>query len=176
MTGVQTCALPIFTIPAFAASDSSSSDYEYPIKNCKGCGVAMEVDLEVSYPPDCVRKGFARYVRCTCGVLNTSIQIPALGHTPGRTSYLDPTCEWSGIISTYCARCDVCIDSAEEGDPLGHDWEPDPNYSIQAPTCTSPGQVDMLCTRCGYTKVEEIPALGGEHVLEETKSLSQNKG
>lgn len=155
------------TLPSVAFAGSLDS-YEIPAKVCK-CGFPVEPDPERFVAPTCTMKGTVPYQRCaSCGARQMIYTIPALGHTPGRTNYIDPGCEWFGIIQTFCARCDALIDAVEDGAPVGHNWEPDPDFVGHEPTCTEPGSVDMYCTVCRRTKVDEIPALGGEHVLVES--------
>ncbi len=159
----------LFASPAFAASDLDSGDYEYPAKNCRSCGAALEVDLERSNSPNCVKVGAVFYVRCACGTRNAGAQIPALGHLPGRTVYTGPSCKFPGIITTFCARCDEYMYAEEVGEPAGHTWERNPDDSGREPTCTESGSMPMVCTVCRDTKFEDIPALGGEHVWEQVR-------
>lgn len=48
---------------------------------------------------------------------------------------------------------------------LDHNWE---ESGRTAPTCTDPGSTSYTCSRCGFARSENIPALGMDHTWKET--------
>lgn len=71
----------------------------------------------------------------------------APGHKPGTA--------WENDANQHYHLCQVC---QEKVDTAAHNWNS--GTQTKAPTCDKPGEKQVKCTVCGYTKTETIPATG----------------
>lgn len=96
------------------------------------------------------------------------VTIPPISHNIVIVEYQAATCTEPGhTAGAYCADCGKVLEEQEEIPALGHDF-PEGGYEVtQAPTCTEEGVKECVCTRCGETISEVIPALGHDPVAEE---------
>jgi len=72
---------------------------------------------------------------------------------------LAPTCEDSGLKDIYCDDCNQLLEENVVIPALGHDW--DDGVVTTPPTETEDGLMTYTCLRCGETRTETIPAIGG---------------
>ena len=96
------------------------------------------------------------------------VTIPPISHNIVIVAYQAATCTEPGhTAGAYCADCGEVLEEQEEIPALGHDF-PEGGYEVtQEPTCTEEGVKECVCTRCGETISEVIPALGHDPVAEE---------
>lgn len=86
------------------------------------------------------------------------ITVDALGHNMIASEAVQPTCTEAGCTAgTYCTRCG-CKTGMEEIPAMGHAW--DDGSVTTPPTQTEDGIKTYVCTRCGETKTETVPATG----------------
>ena len=107
----------------------------------------------------CKQDGYEAYKCYYCGKVKQGAVIPATGtcvEAGSFTTIKEATCTTSGSYRYRCAYCgDWCETHTVEA--LGHDWA---QTKTVRPTATKEGHIDYICTRCGATKSESIPALG----------------
>ena len=72
------------------------------------------------------------------------------------------TCTVPGVEKRACTDAGCKETQSREIAALGHDWDWDHAVITKAATETEAGEETYTCTRCGGTKVEEIPALTTE--------------
>ena len=72
------------------------------------------------------------------------------------------TCTVPGVEKRACTDAGCKETQSREIAALGHDWDWDHAEITKAATETEDGEETYTCTRCGGTKVEEIPALTTE--------------
>lgn len=96
------------------------------------------------------------------------VTIPPISHNIVIVAYQAATCTEPGhTAGAYCADCGEVLEEQEEIPALGHDF-PEGGYEVtQEPTCTEAGVKECVCTRCGETISEVIPAFGHDPVAEE---------
>lgn len=83
-------------------------------------------------------------------------EIPATGHTIVINPAVEATCTQPGKTEgSYCSTCGEVIQEQKSIPALGHIW--DEGKVTKEPTCTKNGEKTYTCTRCGESKVEEIP-------------------
>ena len=96
------------------------------------------------------------------------VTIPPISHNIVIVAYKAATCTEPGhTAGAYCADCGEVITAQEVIPALGHAF-PEGGYEVtQEPTCTEEGVKECVCTRCGETISEVIPAFGHDPVAEE---------
>lgn len=96
------------------------------------------------------------------------VTIPPISHNIVIVAYQAATCTEPGhTAGAYCADCGEVLEEQEEIPALGHAF-PEGGYEVtQEPTCTEEGVKECVCTRCGETISEVIPAFGHDPVAEE---------
>lgn len=96
------------------------------------------------------------------------VTIPPISHNIVIVAYQAATCTEPGhTAGAYCADCGEVLEEQEEIPALGHAF-PEGGYEVtQEPTCIEEGVKECVCTRCGETISEVIPALGHDPVAEE---------
>lgn len=119
--------------------------------NCTGStGVHTYGDWVTIKEAGCSNNGLKRKTCSVCGH-TVDEEIPATGvHT-----WVDATCTTPKI----CPSC-----GATEGKALGHIWGE--WRDIHPATCEVPGTRERICSRCGDTEYEEIPATGHDWDVE----------
>ena len=156
MTGVQTCALPIYTY-------------------CKDCGKKLEtgtvipklIETEHDYgewvldqAPTCKKYGVRHRICKNCGDREVDV-LDKVDHSWELVSTTPATCT-IGEIQHY--KCSVCGETKDVilSNPLGeHSW--DEGKVTKKATCTEDGEKTYTCTVCNTTKIEVIPATGHQH-------------
>lgn len=66
-----------------------------------------------------------------------------------------------GIANSTCVRCNLGVDKTI---PVEHNFDGETSKVILAPTCTTPGYKETMCTICQYKIREDIPAVPDAHV------------
>lgn len=108
--------------------------------------------------PTCTESGSAQKFCSKCGMEKTIIQ-KALGHTEIVDEEIAATCTQPGLTAgSHCSVCGVVMVKQEEVtvDHTYGAWMVD-----VAATCETEGQQKRVCTVCGETETEVIPACGG---------------
>lgn len=172
---------------AVEATCTSSGYTPYTCEN--GCGESYKVyDATVkehSYVQDedsstatCTDGGTVT-LKCTCGDTIEAV-VPALGHSYGEWTVINPTAETEGSKTRECGRCHVTETVILP--KLGHEMVKDVNES-DAPTCTTEGTDVYVCTThtgdaaCGYTYSVTVAAKGhsyGEGVVTKSATCTEN--
>lgn len=108
------------------------------------------------------------YLNYTCSVCNAEKQeVEHIAFVEGFYDYSAPTCD--GIITsgfeTYKCTVEGCGKTERNWVSVKHSID---EYKVIAePTCTEKGSQEGVCTVCGKTVTEEIPALGHQNTLKE---------
>ncbi|MBE6784635.1 MAG: hypothetical protein E7538_00175 [Ruminococcaceae bacterium] len=136
------------------------------------------VQVEDSSTATCTDGGTVT-LKCTCGDTIEAV-VPALGHSYGEWTVINPTAETEGSKTRECGRCHVTETVILP--KLGHEMVKDVNASA-APTCTTEGTDVYVCTThtgdaaCGYTYSVTVAAKGhsyGEGVVTEPATCTEN--
>ena len=109
----------------------------------------------------CEEAGYTAYQECSvCHEIQNKDVIPALGHETNSTlGEVAPTCTQTGLIISYCERCNTIISTVL--DPLGHK---EVEHEAKAATCTEDGwEAYVTCERCDYSTQKIISALGHDY-------------
>ena len=126
--------------------------------------------------------------KCTkCNAYKWEYYKDPKGHTPGKVIRVDreANCYTEGLQVRECTVCGkgywetipmtqhhwvngVCT---ECGATHEHDWQEQTSLA-KSPTCTEKGSKTYKCSKCGETKVEEIPATGHTWKIHQ---IAQNK-
>ena len=132
----------------------------------------------VTKEPDCNNAGIREYICKSCGEKKEK-EIEALGHDEENAFWevlKKATEEEEGEKQLICGRkgCGAVlktevIPKTEDGHE--HTW--DDGRVIQKADCNNAGIREYICTVCGETKVEEIPALGGFHQFGEWQTVKE---
>ena len=110
----------------------------------------------------CTETGLTDGEKCSvCGeTLQEQETIPALGHSPELVTGKAATCTETGL--TDGEKCSVCGDiltAQEEIPALGHSFG---EWTVtQEPTHSAEGEEQRICSRCGETETQAVPALEG---------------
>ena len=113
-------------------------------------------------PATCGKDGSESYTCVKCGETVTSA-IPATGEHTWEDGYIDATCTENAKAGEMCSVCGAPKGNMEEvpGTATGHSLVLDTtNPSYKAVTCTEDGLNTMKCSKCDYTKDEEVRANG----------------
>ena len=130
---------------AFSACDAlkdiyyagSEAQWTSAITDRAAAGIADSVTIHCNYPYD--------------------------AHTFGGWTVVSAaTCTVPGVEKRACTDAGCKETQSREIAALGHDWDWDHAVITKAATETEAGEETYTCTRCGGTKVEEIPALTTE--------------
>ncbi len=136
------------------------------------------VQVEDSSTATCTDGGTVT-LKCTCGDTIEAV-VPALGHSYGEWTVINPTAETEGSKTRECGRCHVTETVILP--KLGHEMVKDVNES-DAPTCTTEGTDVYVCTThtgdaaCGYTYSVTVAAKGhsyGEGVVTKSATCTEN--
>ena len=135
-------------------------------KKCSFCGtvtVAQETipalghdlgEYKITKKPTCTAKG-EETAKCTrCSYTKTQ-DVERIPHTEVTVKATAPTCTKSG--KTEGKKCSVCNKMTVEQETVeapGHELG---EYKItKKPTCTAKGEETAKCTRCSYTKTQDV--------------------
>ena len=135
-------------------------------KKCSFCGtvtVAQETipalghdlgEYEITKKPTCTAKG-EETAKCTRCTYTKTRDVERAPHTEVTVKATAPTCTKSG--KTEGKKCSVCgkiTVEQETVEALGHELG---EYKItKQPTCTAKGEETAKCTRCSYTKTQDV--------------------
>ena len=108
--------------------------------------------------PSCTATGLCEYLCGRCGESRQET-IAATGHRPYYTGAVAATCTEAGHTAvTRCSVCGATLDAGSQIAALGHDWMA--TSDIREATCTEEGAEYLVCSRCGLTQENVVPALG----------------
>lgn len=133
------------------------------------------VKVENSSTATCLDGGT---ITMKCSLCSDEIKaaVPALGHSYGNWTTVNPTAEADGSKTRECGRCHATETVILP--KLGHNMVKDAAASV-APTCTEEGTDVYVCNShkddeaCGYTYTVKVPAKGHSYgVGEETAKVS----
>ena len=85
--------------------------------------------------PTCEEDGYKAYL-CECGEQKIE-KFPAIGHDFEELQSTQATCEDFGIVKKVCKNCNLDVTTTEE--PLGHEWDGDPDDYVSLHTCARCG-------------------------------------
>lgn len=137
------------------------------------------VQVEGSSTATCIAGGTVT-MKCSHCADEITAEVPALGHSYGEWTTVNPTAEVEGSKTRECGRCHVTETVILL--KLGHDMVKDEAASTAA-TCTEKGTDVYVCTThtgdaaCGYTYKVELPAKGhsyGEGVVTKSATCTEN--
>ncbi len=128
---------------------------------------AEEVECEhefgkwiISQDETCAEPGI-KYRQCSlCGAVETGL-VPALGHSYGEKTVVEPTCASEGYTSSVCANCSN-VKKENFVAKLSHTYS---EWVVEKEaTCEEDGLKTRSCSACnmaaeGHTQAETIPAL-----------------
>ena len=135
----------------------------------EGCGhvevVTADITNEVTAAATCEGEGVCTYTATATfgGKTFTDSQtevIPAKGHTPETVPGKAATCTESGLTDgEKCSVCGETLRKQETIPALGHDLG---EWTVtQEPTHSAEGEEQRICSRCGETETQSVPALEG---------------
>jgi DNA-directed RNA polymerase subunit RPC12/RpoP len=110
-------------------------------------------------PPTCTEAGYTTYTCSVCGDTYTAPGAPATGHSFG---------SWTDNGNNHIRRCKNC-DATETA---SHTYRVTQN----PPICTSPGSTVSVCTDCGKTVTETVPATGHSYISSVTPPTCTEAG
>ena len=90
-----------------------------------------------------------------------TVDIPSLGHQAGYwTIVKEATCMEEGLKVKKCARCESILEEKilSKGEHVMSDWQ-----ETIAPTCTSEGAEESVCTICGDKETIDKLSVVGNH-------------
>ena len=127
---------------------------------------AGEVVKDNEIHPTCTSEGsYELVVSCSVCFVELSRQtvtVSALGHVEEILPAVAPTCTATGLTEgKKCTRCGETLVAQEVVDALGHTYE----TLVAAPTCAVDGCITYICSACGDSYTEVIPATG-EHIYD----------
>lgn len=105
--------------------------------------------------PTCTETGLQE-AECECGVIIES-EIPMAPHSGGSwETTTQVTCIAAGVKQQHCKTCGILIESVTIP-ATGHDFT---TVEAKAATCAEDGYGEhKICTKCGYTDKDTVPAL-----------------
>ncbi|MDE7087084.1 MAG: hypothetical protein K2O67_02705, partial [Clostridia bacterium] len=117
-------------------------------------------DGEITKEATCTAEGVKTFTCSVCNKTRTET-LEKIAHTPESVAAVDPDCTNTGL--TEGSRCSVCNQTltAQNVVPaLGHDYQAVEGGGTP-PTCTTPGNGKVKCSRCNDEQEgDSIPALG----------------
>ena len=158
MTGVQTCALPIYPAVATVTADG--------VVTIQGSGNAV---ITVSAAPFTNHTGAELAVK-----INVFLSCNPDEHEYGEWVAVVPgDCDTDGLEERTCAVCG----NVEIREAYGHHTFPVQEdgsewVQIEAPTCFDSGIETQTCSRCGFTETRNVDATG--HDFSNNRALCGN--
>ena len=122
-------------------------------------------DGEVTTEPTCGADGVKTYT-CTREGCDATKEEPiaATGEHQYEETVIPATCTEPAKVGMVCTGCDAVegeLTPVVGSEPLGHNYVLDPDAEgAVAVTCTTDGLDVYVCSRCGDTKLETVPAPG----------------
>ncbi|MBE6812346.1 MAG: hypothetical protein E7523_05640 [Ruminococcaceae bacterium] len=114
-------------------------------------------ESRITTQPTCDEEGVRTYL-CSCGDMYTEA-VAKTAHT------------WTAATCLTSKTCSFC--GKTEGSALGHDFV---ENILTAATCTTAGEVQQICTRCGYTETDFIDPTGHNYVAVVTPPTCTENG
>lgn len=144
-------------------------------KHCSKCGevlVKQEVIpaghkevIEEAKAATCTEPGLTegRYCKVCKEIFAVQEEIPALGHREVDTDEQAPTCTEPGFMpGSRCSVCGMTMSGRDEIAPMGHSFGPWKTVKKAQPGIA--GRKERVCSVCGGTEEEKIPALKSENM------------
>ena len=144
-------------------------------KHCSKCGeilVKQEVIpaghkevIEEAKAATCTEPGLTegRYCEVCKEIFAVQEEIPALGHREVDTDEQAPTCTEPGFTpGSRCSVCGMTMSGRDEIAPMGHSFGPWKTVKKAQPGIA--GRKERVCSVCGGTEEEKIPALKSENM------------
>lgn len=134
----------------------------FKIERIDTLGHDFEEGFTIDVAPRCTVDG-SQSRHCTrCEATKEETSIPAIGHEFDTEYTIDvkPNCTTNGIKSRHCIHegCTISIDTVVLESNGEHVWEIE-SVIVEA-TCTEPGEVNRICTKCGEkafgVKIKEL--------------------
>lgn len=155
-----------------ATTEPTCTEPGFTNLTCLHCGLTKragelealghDVVTDAAVPPTCVSDGLTEGSHCArCGeVFTAQTTVPSTGEhahvvTPGKAA----TCTEPGLSeSEACPGCGLVFREATVLPALGHDMV---DHTILAPTCTTDGMQQSVCSRCELIgPLKSVPATG----------------
>lgn len=117
--------------------------------------------IDAALEASCTQAGKTQGSHCSvCGlVIKFQTEIPAAGHTSILKNVEAADCSKTGYTGdTYCKNCGEKLSEGSVIEKTGHTW--DDGKITKQPSASQPGVKTYLCSICGITRTEIIPATG----------------
>ena len=135
---------------------------------CSACGeeygelAAHTPETVPATAATCTQTGLTEGSKCSvCDtILTAQSVISAKGHTPETVPGKAATCTETGLTDgSKCSVCGTILTAQEEIPALGHSFG---EWTVtQEPTHSAEGEEQRICSRCGETETQAVPALEG---------------
>lgn len=168
---VLTCGKPATVQITNLIVGNNQSEGAYPANVTSTVTINHPADKQIvdetTNPATCTTSG-TKVV--TCGVCGTEIsrtEIPPLGHDEGTWVVTkEATCGAEGSKELRCTRCQTVLDTQKISATGKHTVE---KWTENKPAdCKNDGEKSGVCTVCGQTVTEKIPALGHTWIVNDT--------
>ena len=168
---VLTCGKPAAVKITNLIVGNNQSEGAYPADVTSTVTINHPADKQIvdetTNPATCTTSG-TKVV--TCGVCGTEIsrtEIPPLGHDEGTWVVTkEATCGAEGSKELRCTRCQTVLDTQKISATGKHTVE---KWTENKPAdCKNDGEKSGVCTVCGQTVTEKIPALGHTWIVNDT--------
>ena len=174
------------------ASDECLHDYKFEKYNdnkhrkvCSKCGFSdgflenhcfeLDSDKEAeNQEATCTADGW-EWQKCKLCGATRKLDIQAKGHSFTVVKSTTATCTEAGENTMKCSICGEECPEKQPAEALGHNLVADESFTegLRA-SCTGEGTAREKCTRCDYTQIVAIPALGHEFVPAEVATPKNN--
>lgn len=112
---------------------------------------------QITTPPTCTQPGVKTLTCTICGEQQTE-ELAVLPHTEVQDPAVAATCTSTGLTAgSHCSVCGTVILAQQEIPIQPHSEQ---ETVIQPATCTADGEKEIVCTVCGLSRTERIPATG----------------
>lgn len=126
--------------------------------------------LNVVTPPTCTETGIASQYCSRCEK-EVDVTLGALGHIEAIDEAVAPTCTAVGKTEgKHCSVCDEILVAQEDIPMVEHAYGE--AVTVVEPTCTEKGKTEKTCADCGYKLEEDIPALGHNELVSNSKDAT----
>lgn len=144
---------------------------------CNNCGSTNTSYQSTVNLATCTGPGQDMYICNDCGY-RIAVEVPATGHNYGGDDNIvvisPATCTTSGRGTKTCINSVTCGSTIDVTIPaLGHDWGA--ATVLSAPTCTSEGENQKVCSRCSEKKTYSVSALGHDYKTTSTVKATCTK-
>ena len=129
--------------------------------------------IDVAVEPTCTATGLTEGKHCSvCNeVLVAQTVVPAKGHTEVTDAAVEATCTATGLTEgKHCSVCNVVLVAQTVVPAKGHTWNE--GEVTTEPTCENEGIKTYMCSACGGTRTEALPALGHDVVHHDAKDAT----